>query len=334
MSSKSEFGLSHFETSGPDVYRGDNHYKEEQQMVEGKLISIAKLNALAPQGEWTGSISAQGEQALTEDQGERFKTLIIGATSPIEAGGQAGCIDGRGGASVQLGPKTAGGTIGDAYRVLHALYAYDPENGWRFEQALQFMYDYLSQHELSPGGHELEQCGAYRFGRYALTAVSEKADIVSSGVRTFMGAMGGTFDESLQHRLVDASKFLSTDTLNYLPDSPTSTDLITSENPAACPNLLDDHKEKLLVVYSDGQTLDNNKLIAAAVENLGFEAQAFAYNWGHHVNVAAALDEEFPVRDGVTVGKLYLQAVPSHDIPVLTQLTDGSLEIVAFQKAA
>lgn len=295
------------------------------EKVPGKINYVAPIGVLASNDSWQGAISVNGENALAPEYRDTYYELLAGAVVKVGPGGQRGCIDGRGSLEkIAPGPKTAGGTYCDAMRVMLASHAVDPDNFWDYEHSLEFVRAVERKKGYVSGGHELDQCGAFKFAPYSISMIADRPDVIAKGVQTFLGAVGQEYSEDIQLDLTNSAKAMKERIGELIPGAGEASKDILNENPKACPTLLAEHKELAVVVFTQGgATLDNNTLIESTKQAFGVERQAFAYNWDFHKTVATEL--------GGDLGRYYLQSVPSQDIPALTQLTDGTLDIVSFQ---
>lgn len=297
----------------------------EGQIVKGELNFVCKMNELTPGPDgWNGLISAKG--ALTEEERPIYNDALLRSIQSIQSGGQIGCMDGRWlSLALLLGPKTAGGTAGNAARLMLASRAYQPNKGYSYMEALEVVLSIDKKLGFESGGHELGQCGAYKFAQHGILTVAQRPELVRPGAKAFLGALGQEYSPSVQSDLEKASLLLA----DAIPTVDKTTTKMQLANEDACPELGSthkEHKELSLVVFTDiVATLNNNRLITLTTEKLGREAQGFGYNWGYHLAIAREL--------GGSLGAYYLQSVPSQDLPVLMELTDGSLDIFAFKAA-
>ncbi len=293
----------------------------EKDRVRGDLIRVASMSDLATGAEWAGDISKNGAGSLNARQEGRYHHFIKCSVVNTAEGGQVGCMDGRILTLLMLlGPKMASGTHGNAIRLMLATVADPYEKQLNYRDAFNVMADIDQKYGFKSGTHALDQCGAQKFAPYAIQTVATQGKMVSGATKTFLGSVGYTYNQEKQSGLIVGAKQLI-----GLPESDKATQVLTSRNATACPNLPKSHKEKSIVVFMDHDvTLDNNHLVKLTTEELGIEAQAFGYSWGYHLKIAQEL--------GGSLGDYYLHSVASQDVPVLTRLTDGSLDILAYKK--
>ncbi len=299
--------------------------EQEQKLERLELINLGPLSGLAPTANWPGSITATGEYELGESNYNTYLQLQKQSMVATVAGGQRACMDGREleGLAVLPAPKTAGGTFGDAMRIMLAAHA--TGNRMSYEEALETAISIDESYGFKPGGHALDQCGAWKNGAFGIATIAEQSELVSSAVQGFLGAVGGpNFSAIMQSDITkSAEKIASSPTSIIIP----ATDALTrveSVNATACPKLSRNHAEiSLAVILREGVTTDNTALITKTVNAFGKEIQGFGYNWDYHLQIAKKL--------GGLHGEYYLQTVPSQDIPVLTQLTDGTVNITAVK---
>lgn len=293
----------------------------EQELINGELVRVAAMCDLAPDAEWAGVISKNGEGSLKTNQEGRFHQFIKQSLVMTREGAQVGCMDGRVLAMLMLlGPKMASGTHGNALRLMLAAAADPYEKQLNYKDAFNVMADIDQKYGFKSGSHALNQCGAQKFAPYAIQTIASQGDMVSGAAQTFLGSVGYAYNQDKQSGLIVAAKQLI-----GLPEDDRATQILTSRNAASCPELAKSHKEKAIVVFMDHDvTIDNNRLVELTTQELGVEAQAFGYSWGYHLKISEEL--------GGSLGDYYLHSVASQDVPVLTRLTDGSLDILAFKR--
>ena len=292
---------------------------EQRERVTGlQLTPVGPMSILAPTANWQGAITVTGEKALDEGQQAIYRGFILNSVVPTVQGGKRECMDGRGVDEPALaGPATAGGTVGDAYRVMIASRAYDPKNPMSWEESVAFVKSVDEANGFISGGHELGQCGAFKFAPFGIQVMADAPELVSGAVNNFMGAVEQDYSDTIQNDLTRSAQEVVTESGVILPSAEQA---LALANPHGHPTLNKTHEEHDLVVFMrEGVTLDNNALIAQTTNEFGREIQAFRYNWDWHQKIAKAL--------GGSLAEYYLQSVPSQDAPVLTQLTDGTVNI-------
>lgn len=299
----------------------------QESRVSGELIPVASMQDLAPDSVWSGDISASGDSSLNAEEEVVYDRLLAQALVIAPKGSQIGCMDGREiELPIAIGPKTAAGTLGNAYRLMLASVADESSPELNIDQALDVMAGIDESLGYKSGTHAPGQCGAHKFSSVAVRAIAETPEETARSTEIFLGAVGYSYSPSAQSRLTQAALDSAHGLGETVVDSAEAAHKLHAKNATACPELLRGHEEKKLVVMLDDDvTLDNNKLIASSKDALGKELQAFGYSWGYHLKVSEKL--------GGSLGDLYLHSVASQDVPVLMRLTDGSLPIVAFKKS-
>lgn len=293
----------------------------ESPVASGELILVGEMRDLAPSMQWSGAISARGDQALNESEKSRYREIIREKIFFPEGGLQTGCMDGG---TLIVGPKTAGGTVGNALRIMLASYADDGVRGFTYEEALEIAEGIDEKNGNSSGSHDLGQCGAYQFATHGIFTIAQKPEVAQEGSINFLGAVGHDFSSIIQDNLEKAAQKIASEIDQYVPAPEDITKKITQKNVNALPHLNRNHAEKdIAVILKQGAILDSGAFAEQATAELGRELNVFGYNWDYHETISKELGGSF--------GDHYLQSVTSQDVPVLGQLTDGSLGIVAYK---
>lgn len=311
-------------TGHQDILDQQLALSQERRTQDLQLIELGPMRDLAPDADWAGKITATGEYGLSVEERATFNDLLLESVAATEQGGQVACMDGREleGVSIAPGPKTAGGTYGNAFRILLASNA--AGQAMSYDEALDISMQIDERNGFKPGGHDLSQCGAYNNGIYGIIAVAENADEVAAATADFTATVGGVYSGEIQDKLIAAAQALAPSLAQLIPAADEAPKHVEARNPQSCPELSRDHAEITLAVFlREGITLNNSNLIARTKQQFGKEIQSFGYNWDYHLKIAKEL--------GSKVGAYYLQAVPSQDISVLTRLTDGSVGIVGIK---
>lgn len=293
----------------------------ESHVLGGELITVAAMKDLAPSMEWTGTISTKGDQALNDEEKARYKELLEQFIVPAPSEGQIGCMDGR---TKLLGVKTAGGTIGNAIRIMLASHADDNSQALNFSDSLDVAIGIDRKYGYESGSHDLGQCGAFAFARYGLVAVADNPRVAKEGTMNFLQAVGANYSDKIQGDIEKAAVEIAGAIDDFIPAPHDAAEAIRGKNLNALPHLDGNHAEKAIaVILRPGAVLDSGAFADAASEELGRELNVFGYNWDYHNTIASEL--------GSTMGEYYLQSVTSQDVPILGQLTDGSLDITAYK---
>lgn len=295
--------------------------RAESPIAAGELILVGEMRDLAPSMEWNGAISAKDDQALSESERARYREIIREKIGFPEGGLQTGCMDGG---TLIVGPKTAGGTVGNALRIMLASHADDSVKGFTYDEALEIAEGIDEKNGNSSGSHDLGQCGAYQFATHGIFTIAQKPEISLEGTTNFFGAVGHDFSTIIQNNLEKAAKKVASEIDQYVPDPEKISEKITQKNVNALPHLNRNHAEKdIAVILKKGAILDSGAFAKQATAELGRELNVFGYNWDYHETISKEL--------GGSLGDFYLQSVTSQDVPILGQLTDGSLGVVAYK---